>query len=81
MHKENFYLTFCFNPVTYFDDCCTFACSDNFSYFHGCETLLVERSILFVGTKLVYLGWEFFSSPPFPERLWGPSSLLSNGYQ
>jgi hypothetical protein len=25
--------------------------------------------------------WEFFSSPPRPERLWGPSSLLSNGYQ
>jgi hypothetical protein len=22
-----------------------------------------------------------FSSPPRPERLWGPSSLLSNGYQ
>jgi hypothetical protein len=26
------------------------------------------------------LGWEFFSSPPPPERLWGPPSLLSNGY-
>jgi hypothetical protein len=26
-------------------------------------------------------GWEFFSSPPRPERLWGPFSLLSNGYQ
>jgi len=25
-------------------------------------------------------GWEFFSSPR-PERLWGPPSLLSNGYQ
>jgi hypothetical protein len=24
--------------------------------------------------------WEFFSSPPRPERLGGPSSLLSNGY-
>jgi hypothetical protein len=23
----------------------------------------------------------FFSSPPRPERLWGPPSLLSNGYQ
>jgi hypothetical protein len=22
-------------------------------------------------------GWEIFSSPPRPERLWGPSSLLS----
>jgi hypothetical protein len=26
-------------------------------------------------------GWEFFSSPPRPERHWGPPSLLSNGYQ
>jgi hypothetical protein len=26
-------------------------------------------------------GWEFFSSPPRPEWLWGPPSLPSNGYQ
>jgi len=26
-------------------------------------------------------GWEFFSSPPCPELLWGPPSLLSNGYK
>jgi hypothetical protein len=25
-------------------------------------------------------GWEFFSSPPRPDRLWGPPSPLSNGY-
>jgi hypothetical protein len=25
-------------------------------------------------------GWEFFSSPPCPDRLWIPPSLLSNGY-
>jgi hypothetical protein len=25
--------------------------------------------------------WEFFSSPPRREGLWGPPSLLSNGYQ
>jgi hypothetical protein len=25
--------------------------------------------------------WEFFSSPPRPDRLWGPPSLLFNGYQ
>jgi hypothetical protein len=24
---------------------------------------------------------EFFSSPPRPDRLWGPPSLLSNGYE
>jgi len=26
-------------------------------------------------------GLEFFSSPPRHEQLWGPPSLLSNGYQ
>jgi hypothetical protein len=26
-------------------------------------------------------GWEFFSSPPRPDRLWDPPSLLSNGYR
>jgi len=27
-------------------------------------------------------GWQVFSSPPlFPDRLWGPPSLLSRGYQ
>jgi hypothetical protein len=26
-------------------------------------------------------GWEFFTSPPFPDRLLGPPNLLSSGYQ
>jgi hypothetical protein len=26
-------------------------------------------------------GWEFFSSPPRPDRFWGPSSFPSNGCQ
>jgi len=26
-------------------------------------------------------GWEFFSSPWHPDQIWGPPSLLSNGYQ
>jgi hypothetical protein len=26
-------------------------------------------------------GWEFFSSPPYTDWLWGPHSLQSNGYQ
>jgi hypothetical protein len=25
--------------------------------------------------------WDFFSLPPYPDRLWVPSSLLYNGYQ
>jgi len=25
-------------------------------------------------------GWEFLSSPPPPERLWGPPNLLSSEY-
>jgi len=24
-------------------------------------------------------GWEFFSSPPHQDRLWGLATLLSNG--
>jgi hypothetical protein len=27
------------------------------------------------------VGWEFFSSPPRPDRLWGPPNLLFNVYQ
>jgi len=26
-------------------------------------------------------GWEFFSSLSRPDRFWGPSSPLSNGYR
>jgi hypothetical protein len=26
-------------------------------------------------------GWEFFSSPPLSERLWGPSVLLCDCYR
>jgi len=26
----------------------------------------------------LFMGWEFFSSPPRPQQLWGPLSLLSN---
>jgi len=31
--------------------------------------------------QIVKCGLEFFSSPPRPERLWGPPSLIYNGYQ
>jgi len=26
-------------------------------------------------------GWEFFSWPPRPDRLWRPPNLLSKGYR
>jgi hypothetical protein len=41
---------------------------------------LFNHMILETFYLLVY-DMEFFSSPPRPERLWGPPSLLSNGYQ
>jgi hypothetical protein len=34
-----------------------------------------------IGGSSAGRSWEFFSSPPHPDRLWGPSSLLSNEYQ
>jgi len=37
--------------------------------------------ILVIGASIPGGGWEFFSSPPCPERLWGPSNLLFNLYE
>jgi hypothetical protein len=33
-----------------------------------------------VGGSSPNRGWEFLSSPPRPDRLWGPPSLLPNGW-
>jgi hypothetical protein len=33
-----------------------------------------------IGGSISREGWEFFSSPPRPDRLWGPPTLLSNWY-
>jgi len=33
-----------------------------------------------IGSSIYDGGWEFFSSPPLPDRLWGPLSLLPKGY-
>jgi len=33
------------------------------------------------GANLIFIQgqwWDFFSSPPCPDQLWGPPSLLSN---
>jgi hypothetical protein len=34
-----------------------------------------------IGGSIPGRGWEFFSSAPPVDRLWGSPSLLSNGYQ
>jgi len=47
--------------------------------------MITEVAVLWVVTQCgVVAGYQrvlFFSSPPRPERLWGPISLLSNGYK
>jgi hypothetical protein len=43
---------------------------------HSEEIGLDEKTVLERGGR-----WEFFSLSPRPERLWGPPSLLHNGYQ
>jgi hypothetical protein len=52
------------------------------------DKVFFERFILFyLHRQSDYLGsnngegWEFFSSTPWPNRFWGPQSLLYNGYQ
>jgi hypothetical protein len=47
------------------------------------DSLVVQRWAMgcMIGGWSTGKGWEFFSSPPRPDRLWGPPSLLSNGYQ
>jgi hypothetical protein len=34
-----------------------------------------------IGGSSPSMGWEFFSSPPRPDRLWVPTSLLHSGYR
>jgi hypothetical protein len=34
-----------------------------------------------IGGSIPSRSWEFFSSPPRPERLWGPHRNLCNGHQ
>jgi len=41
---------------------------------------IINIGWMIVGSSLDR-GWEFFSSPPRPDRLWGPPSFLSHGYR
>jgi hypothetical protein len=45
------------------------------------NNILETRSFHSFPNSIPGRGWEFSSSPPRPQRLWGPPSLLSNGYQ
>jgi hypothetical protein len=52
------------------------ACYMTHRWFHHPNNIWRTAQTVIVGGS-----WEFFSSPPCPERLWGPHSLISNGYQ
>jgi hypothetical protein len=54
------------------------------------EGLCIERQqafpefnllLIYSLMKILFVSVLPFSSPPRPERLWGPPSLLPNGYQ
>jgi hypothetical protein len=41
----------------------------------------ISAKLGFLGNSTPDTGWEFFSSPVRPERLWDPLTLLSKEYQ
>jgi hypothetical protein len=66
-------------PVEYFEMC---------HYRHLTNPYMLLMIILplysmlyMIGSSSPGRGWEFFYSPPRPDRLWGPLSLLFSGYQ
>jgi hypothetical protein len=34
---------------------------------------IIKMSFWMIGGSIPGVGWEFFSSPPRPDRLWGPT--------
>jgi len=46
-----------------------------------CVKCSVDKSLLYHRTGYSNLTGIFSSSPLRPDRLWGPSSLLSSGYR
>jgi hypothetical protein len=45
------------------------------------KSWITRRNFSYLNLRNDNYFWKFFSSPPRPNRLWGPPSLLSNGYQ
>jgi hypothetical protein len=46
------------------------------------QKLILRTTVMCqIGDSIPGRGWEFFSSPPRPDRFWNPPSLQSNGYQ
>jgi hypothetical protein len=53
------------------------------SYVYKTDRDSCEQEQSYIGVNIIFFRnqiWKF-SSPPRPDRLWGPLSLLSNGYQ
>jgi hypothetical protein len=46
-----------------------------------CMHFLCSATGRMIGGSSPGKGWEFFSSPPRPDRLWSPRGLVSIGYQ
>jgi hypothetical protein len=81
------------SPLTQcFSNCESSVTAYTQKYFKRCKTeaefscCIMFMNVLWAGWSGFYgsipgEGWEFFSSPPRPERMWVPPSLLSNGYQ
>jgi hypothetical protein len=56
---------------------------EHFHWIRNRDSSVVERwaTDWMIGGSSPGSGWEFFSSPSWPDRLWEPISLLSNWYQ
>jgi hypothetical protein len=56
---------------------------DNNSHFRNTRVpnIFMRNWSVLYGSSSPGRGWEFFSSPRHPDRLWGPPSLISSGYQ
>jgi len=70
------HLTFSVSVVFLFKTSTYLLLSTNKQYIHTMTTAWTTGVRFLAGA-----GIFFFSSPPRPDRLWAPASLLSNGYR